>query len=238
MEISALSHINGDQFGCVQDERGSIFIYNTASSKIEKEIPFAGPGDYEGLAVAESTAYVINSGGKIYEVQNFMNKNNSVKEYTTPLSTKENVEGLCFDKTNNRLLIALKDKDLNNTDYKGIYSFDLNNKRFVPEPLYKIQSNESASNSKKKKKRSDGGIRPSAVSLLNGTSDLYITDGPSSKLLILRQDGTTKSLIDLDKKEFPQAEGITFNSKGEMFISNEGSKKKAATILQVALTRE
>src|SRR5688572_19214995 len=56
-EISGLSHITGDQFATVQDEEGKIFIYNTQTSTIEKEIPFAGVGDYEGLAIVNETAW-------------------------------------------------------------------------------------------------------------------------------------------------------------------------------------
>ena len=37
-EISGLSYKDEKQFACVQDEVGKIFIYNTASSSVEKEI--------------------------------------------------------------------------------------------------------------------------------------------------------------------------------------------------------
>jgi hypothetical protein len=52
-EISGLSYKDEKHFACVQDELGKIFIYNTASSSVEKEISFGAAGDYEGLAVVD-----------------------------------------------------------------------------------------------------------------------------------------------------------------------------------------
>lgn len=237
LEISALSYIDEDRFACVQDEKGSIYIYNTSSEKIDQEISFAEAGDYEGLTVVGTTAYVVNSGGRIFEVQNFLNKNKAIKEYATALSTRENIEGLCFDKEHNRLLMAVKDKDPNSTNYKGIYSFDLNSKKFVPDVIYRIDlENELFSEGKKKKSKNE--IHPSAITIKDGSGDVYIMDGPASRLLILNKEGSIKSLINLDKKEFPQPEGVTFNSKEQLFISNEGSKKKSGTIIQAELTGE
>src|SRR5687767_5456669 len=41
-EISGIAYLNNNQFACIQDELGQIFIYNTVSGKVEKEIAFAG----------------------------------------------------------------------------------------------------------------------------------------------------------------------------------------------------
>jgi hypothetical protein len=48
--------------------------------------------------------------------------------------------------------------------------------------------------------------------------------------------GSVKSLHELGKSDFPQAEGITFNEKGNMFISTEGKKKKSGRIMEVVIT--
>jgi hypothetical protein len=54
--------------------------------------------------------------------------------------------------------------------------------------------------------------------------------------LIIDKGGSVKSLHDLGKSDFPQAEGITFNEKGNMFISTEGKKKKSGRIMEVVIT--
>jgi len=93
-EVSDISHVKDNLFACVQDELGTIFIYNADNNKIEREIPFAGKGDYEGIAWAGTTAYVINSSGVIYEVPDIENSKPSVKEYKTYLNTEDDVETL------------------------------------------------------------------------------------------------------------------------------------------------
>lgn len=232
-EISGLAFMDGNRFACVQDELGIIFIYNTANEQIEQEIPFGDPGDYEGITIAGSAAYVVTSNGKITEVKNFRNESPSIKTYTTSLTEDENVEGLCYDKKNNRLLLALKDKDTNSGDYKGIYGFNLTEKQLMKEAVYKIDLHNDLF-SKGRKKKSKSSINPSGISLHPQTGAIYIVDGKNAQLLIVDSNSNIKSLTSLQGPSFSQPEGITFNPKGELFISNEG-KSNSGNILKVKI---
>ena len=64
---------------------------------------------------------------------------------------------------------------------------------------------------------------PSAIGIHPVSGDILITDGTSSKLLVMNQDGRINRLVELGK-DFAQPEGITFSPEGEVFISNEGTK--------------
>src|SRR5436190_2558628 len=232
-EISGLSYIDGQRFACVQDELGKIFIYNTASSSVEKEISFGGAGDYEGLAGVGETIWVLRADGKLFEVSNMSAAKPSVKEYSTQLTTKQDPEGLCYDKKNNRLLIAIKGAEPGNENYKGIYAFDLNAKKMDKQPVFKIDlQNKVFGNGSDKKKRNT--ISPSGISIHPGSGDLYIIDGRNPQLLIMDAGGNIKKLYGLNSKEFAQPEGITFNSAGDMFIANEGTKQPG-NIVQVKI---
>src|SRR5690606_16376341 len=130
----------------------------------EKEIPFAGAGDYEGIALAGNIAYVVRSDAKIYKVENWESDNPTVSEYDTPLTDDDNVEGLFYDKQDHRLLLAVKDGKKENADFKGIYAFDLATNRLDKEPVIKIDLNDpllSKSGEKKKSKR----FRPSEIGI-------------------------------------------------------------------------
>ena len=105
-EVSGIAYLDQNRFACVQDEDGIVFIYNINDQKIEGKIPFAGAGDYEGITVNGNTAYVVRADGLLYEVDLKMS-NKNVATYKTALTQNHNVEGLCFDKENNRLLLAL-----------------------------------------------------------------------------------------------------------------------------------
>ena len=63
---------------------------------------------------------------------------------------------------------------------------------------------------------------PSDIAIHPITSDIYITDGIHSFILIIDISGKIKSFIELDKNDFPRPEGITFSPEGDIFISSEG----------------
>ena len=235
-EVSGISWISENKLACIQDEDGIIFIYNLQSSRVEKEIEFGKDGDYEAIAIVDSTAYVMRSDGHIFEVTNYLRDNFSIKEHTTPFDGKNNMEALTFDKKNNRLLLAAKNKDLHNDDYKAIYSFNLKTKKLNPKPLLRFPYNDPIF---KKNDADDDDPKgksfyPSdlAINPING--NIYILEGKNPQLLIIKNDGKTVQLNKLLKESFPQPEGIIFSPDGTLYISNEG-KKGNATILEVEL---
>lgn len=228
-EVSGIAYMDKDRFACIQDEDGVIYIYNRAEDEIEKEIPFAGPGDYEGIALNEGTAYVVRADGQLYEVP-LDRGQKGVKTFRTPLTEAHNVEGLFYDKGGNRLLLAIKDDEPHTKAYKGIYAFDLGSNTFVENPVFKINLKDPVlqqSGGKKEK-----AIKPSEVAIHPVTGEIYITDGPAARLLVLHANGNAKRLYHLGN-DFPQAEGIAFSPDGTLFISNEG--KERGNIIQVAL---
>jgi uncharacterized protein YjiK len=232
-EISAVVYLDENRFACVQDEIGKIFIYNSAANKIEREISFAGPGDYEGLAIAGQTAYVLRADGQIFEVKNFNAAKPSTIMHKTSLTVKHNTEGMCYDSSNNRLLVAIKGTEPGNTGYKGIYSFSLSDKKMQKDPVYKIDLSDPAF-AEFKSKKAGSQMQPSAIAIHPKTGDLYITEATKPKLLIMDKQGAIKSVKSLSSKDFNQPEGISFSPSGQLFISNEGSKQPG-NILQVAI---
>ncbi|RDC62182.1 SdiA-regulated domain-containing protein [Adhaeribacter pallidiroseus] len=233
-EVSGIAYLGPNRFACVQDESGIVFIYNTATKEIEDEVDFASSGDYEGIAVVGKAAYVARSDGKLFEIPDLLgNASLPVKTYTTALTAEQNVEGLCYDKKQNRLLLAIKGSEPNSTDYKGIYAFDLASKKLNPEPVYRIDLRDPAFASVSAKK-ANAVMQPSEINVHPETGDIYITEATQPKLLILDNTGKIKTLLLLSSSEFSQPEGITFSPAGDLFISNEG-KKKPGNILQVKI---
>ena len=73
-----------------------------------EEIQFHKDGDYEGIEIVGDKVYVIKSTGTIYEVTNPGTKEQQRKKFNSFLSKENDVEGLAYDKKNNRLLVACK----------------------------------------------------------------------------------------------------------------------------------
>lgn len=229
-EVSGIAFMNDNRIACVQDEDGIIFIYNLKNSEIEEKIDFAGSGDYEGIAISETTAYVLRSDGTIYKVENF-ESNPEVTEHETPLSRKQDLEGLSHDPKNNRLLLAIKEKEPDTDDYKGIYAVDLQTMKMDDEPVFKLNLNDSIFD-KLDEKKSHNRFKPSEININPSTGEYYMLEGQDPKLLILDSSGNPKNLYQLKKDDFYQPEGITFDPSGTIYISNEGNP---ATIHRISI---
>jgi len=232
-EISGIAYLGKNQFACIQDESGVIFIYNTATKKIDRQITFGATGDYEGIALVGHTAYVLRSNGKIFEVDNIDTQSPKIKEYDTPLTSKNDVEGLTYDAKNNRLLLAIKGAETNTTDYKGIYAFNLKTKQLSAEPVLKLSLSDPMLQGSKSKKP-ENSLQPSDIAVNPQNGEIYLTESANAHLLILNTDGSIKERYALSKNDFSQPEGITFSPSGDIFISNEG-KKESGNILQVSI---
>lgn len=230
-EVSGIAMIDKNRIAAVQDEDGIIFIYNLKESRIEKQIEFSGGGDYEGIALVGSTAYVLRSDGNIFEVQNFLEKDLKTVEIESELKGKYNFEGLCYDSKNNRLLIAAKEKARD--DHKPVFAYDLQERKLNTEPALRLSFNDPIFEGVKEKKKQKV-ISPSEINIHPSTGNIYILEGVEPKIVILDSKGNSKNLLQLSRKQFNQAEGLTFGPKGEVYISNEGKGGKA-NILQVKL---
>jgi uncharacterized protein YjiK len=100
-----------------------------------------------------------------------------------------------------------------------------------PAPVLKIDLTSNFWNKTEKKKDL---IEPSDLEVHPTTGDIYIVDGPDSKLLVMDKDGTPKKIYQLSPDDFPQPEGISFSQTGELLISNEG-KKGEGNILKLSI---
>ncbi len=235
-EISGIAWLQGNTFACVQDEEGYIFIYDLDQEKITTKIKFAGPGDYEGIAINGEDAYVMRSDGLVYEVKNFKSENRKISEFQTLFSEQNNIESLTFDSKNNRLLTAPKDRDLKDDNFKGIYQISLDKKIMDKNPIAKIDMNDKTFSAFKNEKKINKTFNPSEIAIHPKTSEFYILEGKNPKFIILNNKGELEKLQPLDKNVFPQPEGITFSDDGRLFISNE-AKNGTATIMEIGYNK-
>jgi uncharacterized protein YjiK len=237
-EISANVFVDDVRMACVQDNDGIIYTYNLQTEKIDDQIQFAGKGDFEGLTLVRNTFYVLRSDGLLYEVQPQKGKSPLVKTYQLPLKAENETESVCFDTDNNRLLVAVKTKDLHEKGKKGIYSFDLKTKQMSSTAVVYIESKVSIDDEEKgkgkKKKKEKAEIKPSDIAIQPTTRNFYILDGPSARLFIADAKGNIKSKFELDRNILPQPEGICFSKRGEIYISSEANKNKHGMIVKFA----
>ena len=231
-EVSGISYLGNNEMACIQDEDGSIFIFNLESSKITSNIPFGDPGDYEAIAVLEDTAYVLRSDAKIFEIKDFRSKTFKVNTFQVSGLDINEVESLEIDAVNNRLLFAVKEYNTRKTT-KGIYAFNLKTKTLDKKAFVSLDGEAQIYKDLVGGKASQI-IRPSAIRFHPKTGELYVLEGNQPKLIILDKHGIEREIHLLNTETFPQPEALDFDEKNRLYISNE-SRRQPATILRVKL---
>ena len=240
-EISGLTNINETSVACIQDEYGIVYIYDVVKNEIKDQFTFSIEGDYEGVARVDKTLYILRSDGALFEISNPESKDFDLDFYDTRVPSKDN-EGLCYDKDNNRLLIACKSKvgkGDENKDKRIIYAFDLKTKTISKEPAFDFDIKvilQFALNNKinlpKKKDKKDHTSEPvlkfrtSEICINPVTKKLFLLSADDHLLFIFNIKGKIEQIAKLNPEIFNQAEGLTFFENGDMLISNEGQDKK------------
>jgi hypothetical protein len=245
-EISGITEVDASTIACVQDENGIVFFYDLNKNQTNRHIVFASAGDYEDLARVDNTLYILRSDEVLAGISNFKSANFKREAYPAGIPGR-NAEGLCYDKNNNRLLIAAKeisDDNSDNKDKRFIYGFDTGSKKLIEDPVISIDLQEVnrfaiknnikvPMKSKKKggKEEPDIKLQISAFGINPVTDRLFIISGRERLFFVFDKLGNIEYIEKLNPDLFPQPEGITFMRNGDMLISNEG-RNELATILR------
>ena len=237
-EISGISYAGKDHFLTINDENPKLYTYDLSKEKIISEIDFGKKGDYEAVTRNNNLAYVAESNGNLKVVD--LDEKEKSNEYDPPLSSKNNVEGICYDSQKNQLLIACKGQleEKNKKGKRGIYSFDLTKNSFDKTP-FKIIDIKKERESLQPVNLYDGFINniniksrlgkfaPSGIAIDPITRDIYIVAHRGKLLVVLDKNKNMQGIYFLSNDLFGQPEGITFDEKGNLYISNEARSEKA-----------
>lgn len=240
-EISGITFVDSITVLCVQDEDGIIFQYDINKKEITHTYPFGDNGDYEGIALRGDTAYILRSDGTLFEVEHYSADKPKVNVHSTNIPVK-NIEGLCFDKKNQRFLIAPKGRTVKGKegkDIRTIYSYDAVKHQLNTTPVYTLDMNEIRAYvlknelevPVKKKKKSPHGepiihFRISSLEMHPITKQLYMLSDVDHMIFVYSQAGKLEYAEVLDEDVFNKAEGISFLANGDLIISNEADGRQ------------
>ena len=240
-EISGLGlSADGRYLIAVQDERGIIFFVEKTSGKLVKEISFQENGDYEGVEVVGTDVYVVKSTGTLYRIQHPGEERQSVDKYNFFLGHENDVEGLAYDSSRNRLLLACKGEAGDGKEFsfkRGIYAFDLATSMLDSVPAYLIsledvQAYLDTSPTVRKLEKlldtfspeeSEFVFSPSGLAIHPLTGDFYLLSSVGKLLMVMSAEGEILHIEKLKKEVHAQPEGICFDADGTLYISNEAS---------------
>ena len=225
-EVSGIAYLNEDYLLTHNDEEGVVYKINFKSGEIVSEFSIGEKEiekDFEGIAVVKDSVYLVSSNGTIFKFSLLMGENDiEYEKIKTPLSSKNNVEGLCYDENTNSLLLACKDdpgKDYKN--HKAIYAFNLTRMKFIDKPRFLI------SLKKLKKKFDIKDFSPSGIEVNPVNGNIFLISANPEVILELDTKGKILYAKELKDKKHKQPEGITFFMNGTLILADEANGQKA-----------
>ena len=229
-EISGIAYLDENYLLTHNDEEGIVYKVNFTSGEIVSEFSLGKreiKKDFEGIAVVKDSVYLVASNGTIFKFSLFNGENDiAYEKISTPLSSKNNVEGLCYDENTNSLLLACKgDPGKDYRNYKAVYEFNLTHMKFIDKPKFLI------SLKKMKKKFDINDFSPSGIEVNPINGNIFLISANPEVILELDTEGKILYAKELKDKKHKQPEGITFFMNGTLILADEANGQKAKLTL-------
>lgn len=232
-EISGITFIEGkkDTIFAIEDEKGKLFSI-TLGSETLSHVKFAKKGDFEDVTVLNNnTVSVLRSDGSLFlfpVTEIGKEKIDSLHEYDNILPEGE-YEGLAGE--DGKLYALCKNCMADNEKAEvSVYSMSQDSGKILTvSGSFKIDL--SPIKPEDIKGKGKGKFHPSGLAKNPVTHEWFIISSVNKLLLVLDEQWKIKEYYPLDPSLFKQPEGIAFNSRGDVYISNEGGEGDANILL-------
>ncbi|MBS7564635.1 SdiA-regulated family protein [Mucilaginibacter sp. Bleaf8] len=233
LEISgiAFNKLDSKTVYAIQDEDGRLFYGRVTAPKFQKT-KFGKHGDYEDIAICNDRVIVLKSNGKLYEFP--LSEINgpevaNVREFDDLLPPGE-YESMYADEATKKVYVLCKNCDDEKTSQSSSgYIFNLQpDGNLQAAGNFKIEVDQIKQITGDKKIK----FRPSAMALHPRTKQWFIISAVNNLLVVTDANFQVKAAYTTNSKHFRQPEGMAFNKRGDLFISNEGDELNKGNILE------
>ena len=232
-EISGITFIEGkkDTIFAIEDEKGKLFSIALGNEKLSHS-KFAKKGDFEDVTVLNNnTVSVLRSDGSLFlfpVAEIGKEKIDSLHEYDNILPEGE-YEGLAGE--DGKLYALCKNCMADNEKTEvSVYTMSQDSGKILTvSGSFKIDL--SSIKQEDIKGKGKGKFHPSGLAKNPVTHQWFIISSVNKLLLVLDEQWKVKEYYPLDPSLFKQPEGIAFNNKGDLYISNEGGEGDANILL-------
>jgi uncharacterized protein YjiK len=244
-EISGLAVTNDGRLLAHNDEEGKIFQIDYQSGKVIKTFKIGKKKikeDFEGLAATADGLFLVTSSGDLYLFSEGDDEDEMPYQvFQTHLSSKNDVEGLCFDPASNALLLACKGypgKGFNKK--KTVYSFSLSTMQLSTEPHFVLPAHDLFESDQYSLLRKIGSFfllptekkfSPSGIIRHAKSGHFFILSANDPMIIEVSAQGDVVGTIELDAQEHSQPEGIAFLPDYTLIVVDEGAGKRARLTL-------
>lgn len=213
---------DNNEFLAHYDEAGKLFVLDKETKEIKGEYPFGAKGDYEDIALYNGLPYILRSDGMITKIIRDSASVRGEEAGKIGISGTNDFETMYADTARKALIIICKNCKMDNKGTVSAFAFYPDSTGFDSNPVFTINADTIVKLSLFKTSK----FQPSAAAIHPVLKKLFIISSASNQLVIADLNGKVESVFELGKKLFPQPEGITFKSNGDMYISNEGVSGK------------
>ncbi len=227
VEISALAMTADRRLLAVDDERAIVYEIDYVSGGLVKAFALDKPvlrDDFEGLAVLESTVYLMTSEGDLYAAEEGEDGERvDYERHKTRLDDECEFEGLAADAASRRLLLLCKRVQKKaDIDTLSIFVWDTTNTEILPEERIELPIRDISLALRSRR------LHPSGIVVDPATGHLLLVAARQQALIELDGDGKFIAARTLAlPMRHPQAEGIELTPDGALILADEGVKSRA-----------
>ena len=237
-EISGIVLLAGnpDTMYAIEDETGKLYYFHLGDGKFPFR-RFGGHGDYEDVTILDNKEFVVlRSDGSLFVFPTGLvrdeglvrdDRSAEVRSYEHILPAGE-YEGL-FGDDSGRLIAMCKNCPIDDQQ-KEVSVYVL---KYGPDHALAICDHFRVEVPADKLTSIHRNIKfhPSCVARHPLTREWYIISSVNKVLIVLDERWKVKGMYALDPELFKQPEGLAFDRRGNMYISNEGGKGNANVLL-------
>ena len=230
-EISGIAFNNGsaDTIYAIQDEEGKLFRLAWDVKK-QYHSKFGKQGDYEDVSILNGQVLVLKSNGNLasFAFSDAIYEDvDSVHDWKD-IIPKGEYEGMYGDAASKSLYIICKNCEADNSkDSVSGYVLHAGDSVYL-KGHFTINVEQIKSFTGKVKR----GFRPSAIAKNPLTGEWYILSAVNLLLIVADPNWNIKEVCRLNGNRFNQPEGMAFDNKGNLYISNEGDDLSEGNVLK------
>lgn len=229
-EVSGIAITSDGRLLAHNDERGTVYEVDRVTGRMLRQFAVGERRlreDFEDIALAADSIWLVNSSGELFSfVEGADRENVSFTRYSTGLSAKNDVEGLCYDPATDALLLACKARPgVDSAGVRAVYAFDLPTRTLLPDPRYLIDLGELRRRFGAKE------FRPAGIARHPDTGHFLLISAVGNSIVELAPEGRVLAFADLPKKYHEQPEGIAIDSAGTLLIASEGARRGRIAVI-------
>lgn len=229
-EASGLAFASDGRLLIHNDEKGIVYEIDPRTGSLGRRFSLGKTlvyrDDLEDIAVKKDTIFMVNSSGVLLRfLPGQDNEKVSFQTFKTPLSLRNDVEGLAYDPLTDCLLLACKGeagiefKNKVPANHRAVYAFSLTTYKLSLQPRFLLPVAKITARLKEKE------FAPSAMVRHPRTGNFFVLAARGNAIVELEANGNLLGVAALPKAVHPQPEGLAIAADGTLVICNEGGGK-------------